>query len=134
LAAYQRLRLLIGDPESEYRDINRAILFGTAMCEQAKWESPLFLQMLAVAHAKAGNFADAEQLQQRVVELTRDKRIDRIQVYLWWASTANLSVEISPVFAAETLNAIRDRKTAGGDSNKSPPILLPEIRLPADGK
>jgi Tfp pilus assembly protein PilF len=55
-------------PESEYRDGKEAVANATQALELTDWKQPEWLEVLAAAHAEAGNFNEAVRWQQSCVD------------------------------------------------------------------
>ncbi|MBL8864253.1 MAG: tetratricopeptide repeat protein, partial [Planctomycetia bacterium] len=68
-AALNSLAWILSAGPVEFRDGKRAIELATRACEASRWNEPNFIDTLAVAHAAAGDFAKAIELQNRALNL-----------------------------------------------------------------
>ena len=68
--AHARLaRLLAVCHLAQWRDGMRSIIHATRACELTQWSDPRFVSTLAAAHAEAGDYSRAAQLQRQAAEL-----------------------------------------------------------------
>jgi tetratricopeptide (TPR) repeat protein len=72
-------------PHPEHRDPARAVEHARRACELTQWQIAGFLDTLAVAHAAAGQFAEAIEYQRRAIELAgEDEKAEyrsRLELY-----------------------------------------------------
>lgn len=61
--------LLSTSSEALVRDGSRAVVLATAACELSKWKVAHYVETLATAHAEAGNYDGAVEMQTRACEL-----------------------------------------------------------------
>jgi tetratricopeptide (TPR) repeat protein len=69
-------------PRPELRDPARAIEFARRACELTQWQIAGFLDTLAVAHAAAGQFAEAIEQQRRALDLASEEEKAEYQARL----------------------------------------------------
>ena len=85
--AHLRLAILLATcPDGRYRDGAGAVKSATRACELSGWKHPTPLEILAAAHAEAGQFDKAVQYQTKALELTTDvqakaKASKRLELY-----------------------------------------------------
>ena len=70
------------NPHREQRDPSRAIEHARRACELTQWQNAGFLDTLAVAHAAAGQFAEAIQWQRKAIELASEEEKAEYQARL----------------------------------------------------
>ena len=92
-ALYNLARIYAVHPQARFRNGARAVLLSERLCNKTQWRQPVFLDILAAAHAEAGDFDRAVQTGRRarklaeghgLTELVDDlaKRISRYRRHL----------------------------------------------------
>jgi serine/threonine protein kinase/WD40 repeat protein/tetratricopeptide (TPR) repeat protein len=80
-----RAWLLATSPNADHRDGKQAVAAATKACKLSFWKEAQFLDILAAAHAEAGDFAEAVKWAEQAVSLApkhkRAKYESRLQMY-----------------------------------------------------
>jgi hypothetical protein len=83
--AYNELACLLATAEKPpLRDGPRAIKLATRACEMTDWKNLSYLDALAAAYARAGDFAQAIEWEQRATAdqgAPKQTRLERLQLY-----------------------------------------------------
>jgi tetratricopeptide (TPR) repeat protein len=79
--------LLATAPEAMYRDGKEAVKLALRACELTRWDDPDCIETLAAAHAEAGDFGKASELQEKALTFPKYAKTDgagareRIEAY-----------------------------------------------------
>ncbi|HEX7273501.1 MAG TPA: retroviral-like aspartic protease family protein [Casimicrobiaceae bacterium] len=85
-AAYNQLAWLLATAEQPaVRDGRRAVESALKACELSEWNNPAFIDTLAAANARAGDFANAVRWQKKAMDdpkrASDDKAVQRLHLY-----------------------------------------------------
>lgn len=82
LSAYALARILATCPDAAVRDGRRAVKYARAACERTGFKDPVLLDLLASAHAEAGQWAEAVRFAEQALELAPEQYEEGVRMRL----------------------------------------------------